>query len=101
MSQEITCKFCGKPIKIWRLRKNIKFINTEQNFAVLYFCEMKCKLNWIYQIQNWNILEKKYFQETRELPYRKENKFTIKYEKWLNGRLEQIKKSFEEIKKVK
>ena len=97
--KEINCNFCNKPIKIYKKRKNIIVLNIEQNPAILYFCSIRCKSNWIYQVQerqNWNRLEKEYFQETGKLPYPEENE----YEKWLNERLKQLKRTFKQIKKV-
>lgn len=97
--KEINCKFCNKPIKIYKKRKNIIASNIEQNPSIQYFCSNKCKSNWIYQTQekkNWNRLEKEFFQETGEFPDQDENK----YEKWLNERLKQLKRTFKQIKKV-
>ena len=45
--------------------------------------------------QIWNQLEKEFFQETREFSDQEENK----YEKWLDEKLKQLKRTFEQIKK--
>ena len=95
MSEEINCKFCNKPVKIYEKRKNVTFSNIAQNPSVIYFCSLKCKRNWIHRTQikqNWNKLKKEFFQETGEYPER--NK---KYEKWTNERLEHIKQIFDKI----
>ena len=100
MSKETNCKFCNNPVKIYEKRRNVTFSNIQQNPSVIYFCSIKCKSEWIYEIQekqNWNQLEEKYFQETGKNPYKKK----YEYEKWSNERLEHLKRTFEQITKIR
>ncbi len=111
MSEEINCKFCNKPVNIYKIHKNITISNIAQNPSILYFCNTKCKSNWIYQVQEkgnylrktgkyLNQLEENYFRETGKFPYlEEENKVTIKeYDEWLNEKFEYLKRELEQIK---
>lgn len=96
MSEETNCKFCNEPVKIYEKRKNVTFSNIEQKPSILYFCSKKCKSDWIHrgqEKQNWNQLEKEFFQKTGEFPYQEGNE----YEKWLDKKLEHLKLTLDKI----
>lgn len=52
------CSFCGNRLVYYKngRKKEMKtHINIQQTPQIHYFCDMDCKMKWIYKIQNTKI----------------------------------------------
>lgn len=61
-----TCEFCNKPLN----KRFIKFTNVEQDVPVHYFCNKKCKFNWMNVekvLLGWHPIDQEYIDEINDI----------------------------------